>query len=64
MSDATNIIKWGFAGSDEGTHVSSNHYVFFWTTAGQYIQWSGNYLYSDKPIRITEQPMVVITETK
>jgi len=48
------------APSDEGTWGSSNPYIFFWTTSGQYIQWSGNYLYSDKPIRITDSPAVVL----
>jgi hypothetical protein len=45
--------------SDEGTYGSSNPYIFFWTVDGQYIQWSGKYLYSDKPFRI-EDPTIVI----
>lgn len=49
------------APSDEGTWGSSNPYIFFWTTDGQYIQWSGNYLYSDKPMRLADTPMVVLT---
>ena len=48
------------APSDEGTWGSSNPYIFFWTTSGQYIQWSGNYLYSDKPFRLSETPQVVL----
>lgn len=51
------------APSDEGTYGSSNPYVFFWTTEGQYIQWSGKYLYSDKPFRI-EDPTIVILSSK
>lgn len=47
------------APSDEGTYGSSNPYIFFWTADGQYIQWSGKYLYSDKPFRI-EDPTIVI----
>ena len=47
------------APSDEGTHGSSGEYIFFWTTSGQYIQWNGKYLYSDKPFRLTVQPIVV-----
>lgn len=47
------------AESDEGTHGSSAPYVFFWTTDGQYVQWNGKYLYSDKPFRITVDPIVV-----
>ncbi len=47
------------APSDEGTYGSSGEYIFFWTTNGQYMQWNGKYLYSDKPIRLTVQPLVV-----
>lgn len=47
------------APSDEGTYGSSNPYIFFWTTNDQYFQWNSNYLYSDKPFRI-EDPTVVI----
>lgn len=45
--------------SDEGTFGSSGEYVFFWTTDGQYIQWNGKYLYSDKPFRVKIEPLVV-----
>lgn len=51
------------APSDEGTWGSSNPYIYFWTTSGQYIQWSGNYLYSDKPIRITDSPAVMLVDS-
>jgi hypothetical protein len=51
------------APSDEGTYGSSGEYVFFWTPAGQYIQWSGTYLYSDKPFRLSTEPIAIaITE--
>lgn len=48
--------------SDEGTHGKSNPYVYFWTTSGQYVQWNGKYLYSDKPFRVKVEPIVVTTE--
>lgn len=47
------------APSDEGTWGRSNPYVYFWTTSGQYIQWNGKYLYSDKPFRTTTEPLVL-----
>lgn len=47
------------APSDEGTFGSAGEYVFFWTPAGQYIQWNGKFLYSDKPFRLTTEPMVL-----
>lgn len=51
------------APSDEGTYGSSGEYIFFWTTSGQYMQWNDKYLYSDKPIRLTVQPLVVSVDT-
>lgn len=45
--------------SDEGTYGSSDPYIYFWDTAGNYHQWSGRYLYSDKPIRLRQQPLVI-----
>ena len=48
--------------SDEGTYGSSSPYVFFWTTDGQYFQWAGKYLYSDKPFRISDPTIVVLTQ--
>jgi len=47
------------APSDEGTWGSSSEYVYFWTTNGQYVQWNGKYLYSDKPFRTKVEPLVI-----
>ena len=47
------------APSDEGTWGSSDPYIYFWDTNGTYHQWSGRYLYSDKPIRLRVEPLVV-----
>lgn len=49
--------------SDEGTFGSSNPYVFFWTTQGQYIQTSMDYIYSDKPLRLDEKPLMTVATT-
>jgi len=49
--------------NDEGTYGSSNPYVFFWTTQGQYIQTSMDYIYSDKPLRLDEKPLMAIPTT-
>lgn len=45
--------------SDEGTYGSSSPYIFFWTTNGQYMQRNGKYLYSDKPFRLSVEPLVL-----
>lgn len=48
--------------SDEGTYGSSGEYVYFWTVDGQYVQWNGGYLYSDKPFRTNIQPLVIAVQ--
>ncbi len=45
--------------SDEGTYGSSSPYIYFWTHEDRYVQWSGDYLYSDQPIRLRVEPLVV-----
>lgn len=51
------------APSDEGTWGSSNPYVYFWTPGDQYIQTSLEYVYSDKPFRLNEEPLMILAET-
>jgi hypothetical protein len=45
-----------------GTWGHSNPYIYFWSTTGQYIQWNGKYLYSDKPFRTKVEPLVIAIE--
>lgn len=45
--------------SDEGTWGSSGEYIFYWNTQGEYRQWNGPYLYSDKPFRLRTEPLVI-----
>ena len=47
------------APSDEGTFGSSSEYIFYWNADGTYRQWSGSYLYSDQPIRLRVEPLVI-----
>ncbi len=48
--------------SDEGTYGHSDPYIYFWTVGGQYYQWNGSYLYSDKPFRTNVAPLVIDVE--
>lgn len=43
----------------DGTYGSSNPYVFFWTTDGVYVQWSGDYMLVDQPLQLTTQPELI-----
>lgn len=62
---STGSLYTEVAPSDEGTWGSSSPYIYFWDTNDRYHQWSGEYLYSDQPIRMNEEPLVVsITEAQ
>jgi hypothetical protein len=50
------------AASDEGTFGHSGEYVFYWNIDGVYRQWNGKYIYSDQPIRLRVDPLVITTE--
>jgi hypothetical protein len=54
-----NCARIGVAPSDEGTYGTSGEYIYFWTNDGQYVQWNGKYLYSDKPLRTSVPPLVI-----
>lgn len=44
--------------SDEGTYGSSADYLYFWTENDQFIQTDLGYVYSDKPFRLTTEPLI------
>lgn len=45
--------------SDEGTWGSSDSYIYFFTPQGQYMQWTGPYVYSNSPIRLANEPLIL-----
>lgn len=42
----------------DGTYGQSSPYIFFWTTDGAYIQWSGDYMLADQPLQLTTTPEI------
>lgn len=58
-----NGTEMNVAPSDEGTWGSSSPYIFYWNINGEYRQWSGTYLYSDKPFRLNVEPLVINVES-
>lgn len=52
-----NVVR--AAEGEDGAFGSSENYIYCWTTSGRYVQWSGQYLYSDKPFDLTIKPLVV-----
>lgn len=47
----------------DGTYGENDSGIFFFTPDGNYIEWSGDYLYSDVPFKV-ENPVVTIEEAK
>lgn len=47
----------------DGSYGSNDNGIFFFTTDGKYVEWSGDYLYSDIPFEIDE-PVLTIKEDK
>lgn len=45
--------------SDEGTWGHSGEYIYYWNQNGEYRQWNGKYLYSDKPFRLRIEPLII-----
>lgn len=44
----------------DGTYGNSNPYVYFWTTSGVYVQWSGDYMLADQPLQLSTAPELVL----
>ncbi len=74
LTDTTELVKgdkgsyYGYfdvpAASEDGTHGSSDEYIYCRTADGKYKQWNGDYYASDKPIELTIKPLVVNIVTK
>lgn len=45
----------------DGTYGENVEGVFFFTTDGAYVEWRGDYMMSDQPLRLTTQPELVRT---
>ena len=43
----------------DGSYGSSTPYIFFWTTDGVYVQWSGDYMLVDQPLKLSSHPELV-----
>lgn len=43
----------------DGTYGSSDSYIFFWTTDWIYVQWNWEYMMSDRPLKLSETPLLI-----
>ena len=47
------------APDNDGSYGSNGDGVFFFTTEGAYVEWNGEYMLSDQPLKLTTQPELV-----
>ena len=47
----------------DGSYGSNDSGIFFFTTDGKYIEWTGDYLYSDMPFEVDE-PVLKVKEDR
>jgi hypothetical protein len=43
----------------DGTYGSNIEGIFFFTTDGAYVEWRGEYMMSDQPLKLTTQPELI-----
>lgn len=45
----------------DGTYGENVEGIFFFTTDGAYVEWKGDYMMSDQPLKLSTQPELVRT---
>lgn len=50
--------------AEDGSYGSNGDAIFFFLTDGTYIEWNGKYLLADRPMQLTEQPLIIYEEQK
>lgn len=43
----------------DGTYGKSGDYIFFWTTSNVYVQWNGEFMLADQPLKLSTQPELI-----
>lgn len=43
----------------DGSYGSNGDAIFFFTTEGAYVEWNGEYMLADQPLKLTTQPELV-----
>jgi hypothetical protein len=45
--------------AEDGSYGTNGSAVFFFTTDGTYVEWNGEYLLADKPLKVSTPPVLV-----
>lgn len=48
----------------DGSYGSNGDAIFFFLTNGAYVEWSGTYLLFDKPMRLTQKPLLIAADSE
>jgi hypothetical protein len=43
----------------DGTYGENVEGIFFFTTEGAYVEWKGDYMMSDQPLKLSQEPMLI-----
>ena len=71
LTTTTQVVKVPLAGGYQlhdlpspdfdGSYGKNPEGIFFFTTEGAYVEWTGHYLYSDQPLKLTQPPVLVMS---
>jgi hypothetical protein len=45
--------------AEDGSYGTNGDAVFFFTTENAYVEWAGDYMLADQPLKLTTQPELV-----
>lgn len=45
--------------AEDGSYGTNGDAIFFFTTEGAYVEWAGDYMLADQPLKLTTQPELV-----
>ena len=52
------------APAEDGSYGSNGDAVFFFTTEDAYVEWAGDYMLADQPLKLSQQPEMILDITK
>lgn len=50
--------------AEDGSYGTNGDAIFFFTTEGAYVEWAGDYMLADQPLKLTQQPELIQDITK
>ena len=45
----------------DGSFGTNGNGIYFFTANGTYVEWTGHYLLTDRPVQLSQQPKIVVT---